>query len=87
MYPLPTNHHLDRRAAKLVDEPGADDDLLKTPEAADWLGVSEQWLEGGRVHGYGPDFIKVGVRMVRYRRGAIRKWLRSRAKRVEVAAS
>jgi predicted DNA-binding transcriptional regulator AlpA len=87
MYPLPVSHHLDRRAAKLVDQPGNDDDLLKTPEAAEWLGVSEQWLEGGRHHGYGPDYLKVGPRMVRYRRGTIRKWLRGRVKRTQGVAA
>ena len=81
----PTNHHLDRRAAKLVDEPGDDDDLLRTPEIADWLGVSEQWLELGRAVGYGPPFLKIGPRMVRYQRGAVRKWLRSRVKRLQAA--
>ena len=85
MYPLPTTHHLDRRAAKLVNEPGDDDDLLKTPTTADWLGVSDQWLETGRIVGYGPPFLKIGQRMIRYRRGDVRKWLRSRVRRAEVA--
>lgn len=83
MYPQPENHHLDRRAAKLVVEPGADDDLLRTPEVAGWLGVSEPWLEIGRGVGYGPPFLKIGPRMIRYQRGAVRKWLRSRAKHAE----
>jgi hypothetical protein len=33
----PTKHHIDRRAVKLADEAGADDDLLNTREVADWL--------------------------------------------------
>ena len=81
MHPQPQNHHLDRRAAKLVDEAGADDDLLKTAELAAWLGVSMQWLEIGRTAGYGPPSIKVSPRMVRYPRGGVRKWLRQRANR------
>jgi hypothetical protein len=78
MYPQPTNHHLDRRADKLVDQPGDDDDLLKTEEAADWLGVSPQWLEIGRGVGYGPPFLRISPRMIRYRRGNVRRWLRKR---------
>lgn len=84
MYPQPKNHHLDRRAAKLVfAEAGNDDDLLRTPEVSTWLDVSEQWLEIGRGVGYGPPFLKIGPRMVRYRRGAVRRWLRSRALRAQ----
>ena len=85
MYPQPQNHHLDRRAAKLIDEPGNDDDLLKTPEVAAWLGVSKEWVEIGRSAGYGPPFLNISPRMVRYRRGGVRKWLRKRAKRAVIA--
>ncbi|MBK7362182.1 MAG: DNA-binding protein [Micavibrio sp.] len=42
------------------------------------LGVSTQWLEIGRVHGYGPPFIKLTPRMVRYRIGDVKKWLADR---------
>jgi predicted DNA-binding transcriptional regulator AlpA len=79
-YQTPNRHHLDRRAAKLVDEPGAADDLLTTKELAAWLGTSEQWLEIGRIAGYGPPFVKISSRMVRYKRGAVRRWLKQRAR-------
>ena len=78
-YQTPSRHHLDKRAEKLVAEPGDDDDLLKTRELAAWLGTSEQWLEIGRIAGYGPPFLKITPRMIRYRRGAVRRWLRTRA--------
>lgn len=78
-YPTPNRHHLDKRAEKLADEPGADDDLLKTSEVAAWLGVSAPWLEIGRTAGYGPPFLKIGPRMIRYQRGRVRRWLRARA--------
>lgn len=65
----PSTHHLDRRAGKLADEPGDNDDLLKTRELAAWLGVRN----------YGPPFIKIGPRMIRYPRGRVRRWLRTRA--------
>ena len=36
----PKQHHIDRRAHKLVDEAGNDDELLPTRIVAAWLGVS-----------------------------------------------
>ena len=79
--PAPSTHHLDRRAGELAVVAGDDDDLLNTKELADWLGVSEQWLEIGRHRGYGPPWMRLGPRMVRYARGAVRKWLRKRTLR------
>ena len=37
---------------------GDDDDLLTTPQLAEWLAVSEQWCEIGRHKGYGPPYVK-----------------------------
>jgi predicted DNA-binding transcriptional regulator AlpA len=75
-------HHLDRRAHRLVAQDagsGSDpDDLLTTVEVADYLATSVQWLEIGRGKNYGPKFVRVGPRMIRYKRSDILKWLRSR---------
>lgn len=75
-----TKHHLDRRVAAILtlrqNEP--DDLLLSTREVADWLGVSLQWLEIGRVKGWGPVFLKLGPKRIRYRRGDVIAWLASR---------
>lgn len=51
-------------AARL--EPG---DLLTEVEAAAILGARVQTLRNWRWKGEGPRFVKVGARMVRYRRG------------------
>lgn len=82
----PMRHHIDRRAHLLlpdrraVDEPrGSDDELLSTRQVADWLSVSLQWLEIGRLRRYGPEFVRVGPRIIRYRRGAVINWLMQRA--------
>ena len=72
-------HHLDRRAHALIaSTTGGPDDLLSTRETADWLGLSTQWLEIGRSYGYGPAFVRVSPRCLRYRRGDVLKWLTER---------
>lgn len=78
--PIPVRHHLDRRASELL-EAAADesaDDLLTTPAVADWLKVSPQWLEIGRSRGWGPRFIRLSTRRIRYRRDDVRAWLKER---------
>jgi hypothetical protein len=64
---------------KITDAPeGGDDALLSTASTAVWLGVSTQWLEIGRSKGFGPKFTKVTSRLVKYRKGDIIEYLRSR---------
>jgi predicted DNA-binding transcriptional regulator AlpA len=58
--------------------PPADDDLLTTRQVSEWLVCSTQWLEIGRLRGYGPKYVKVGPKMVRYTRAAVRAYLRER---------
>jgi predicted DNA-binding transcriptional regulator AlpA len=77
--PPPQTHHLDRRAGELAVVAGDDDDLLDTRQLAAWLGVSPQWIEIGRTREYGPKFLKLGPRMIRYRRSDVIAWLRKRA--------
>jgi len=89
---LARKHHIDKRAAKLVTENtssaaklvnentnSADDDLLTTTQVAVWLCVSIPWLEIGRGKGYGPPFVRLTKRCVRYKRGEVRAWLQERA--------
>ncbi len=69
---------LDKRAGKLAAETGSgDDELLNTTALAEWLGVSTQWLEIGRSENFGPPFQLLGS-LIRYRRGAVKAWLRER---------
>lgn len=78
---VPKRHHLDGRASSIADiaKDRSDDELLSTRETAHWLGVSDQWLELGRAKNYGPKFLRISPRVVRYRRSDVRKWLDSRA--------
>jgi hypothetical protein len=56
-----------------------DDALLDTAAAAIFIGdVSHQYLELGRHKGYGPPYIKVTSRLVRYRKSDLRAYLLSR---------
>ena len=82
----PKHLHLDRRAARLAAE-GADarpDDLLTTKAVAAWFGVSVSWLEIGRSKGYGPPFIRVAPRRIRYRRSSVLAWLAEREHRCTI---
>jgi predicted DNA-binding transcriptional regulator AlpA len=81
---LVKKHHLDHRIGQIrkAEPPGmghnrppSDDDMLTTEEVAKWLGVSVQWLEIGRCKGYGPPFVKLSTRAIRYRRGAVKQYL------------
>jgi hypothetical protein len=75
----PRVHHLDRRADQIAAAGvGCDDELLSTQDVARWLGTSSQWLEIGRSKNYGPKFQKISARHIRYRRGDMISWLRSR---------
>jgi hypothetical protein len=77
---VPKTFHIDKRAASILAAPaGDDDDLLSTRELAAWFQVSEQWLEIARCKGYGPEFERLGPKLIRYRRGKARKWLDRRS--------
>ena len=52
-------------------------ELLNSREAAYRLGLKTNTLEGWRLKGFGPKFIKVG-RNVRYRISDLDEWLESR---------
>jgi hypothetical protein len=76
----PKRHHLDKRAANIAtSNDGSADELLTTEQIAEWFGVSIQWLEIGRLRGYGPPYERIAPRVIRYRRGKVRKWLDGRS--------
>jgi hypothetical protein len=78
----PKTFHIDRRADAILAADGgngSDNDLLTTAKAAEWLGVSPQWLETRRSYGGGPPFVRISPKVVRYPRGGLRSWLNQRA--------
>ena len=79
--PVPAGHHIDKRADMIIAAAGGDDDaLLDSVQLAALLGMSRQWVEISRPAGYGPPYIKVGVRSIRYRKSDVMKWLDQRAR-------
>jgi hypothetical protein len=78
---IPKRHNLDRRAASLITygaAAGAPDDLLTTERVAEWLGTSAQFLEIGRHRGYGPIYVVLSDRIIRYLRRDVIAWLEQR---------
>jgi predicted DNA-binding transcriptional regulator AlpA len=80
----PRRLHLDKHAADLATIEGNlddDDDLLTSNQLAHWLGVSHQFVEISRIKNYGPKYTRLSARVIRYRRGDVRAWLRERSHR------
>lgn len=54
--------------------------MYRTKDAADYVGVSPQYLEKLRCVGGGPEFVKFG-RAVRYEKTALDRWIASNRRR------
>lgn len=52
-------------------------ELLRTEDAARYIGVSASTLKKLRMRGDGPDFLKLGARIVLYHTNDIENWLRT----------
>jgi len=76
----PRRFHIDKRAAELAVKPGKDDDRpIDTRGAADFLGVSTQFLEIARHRGDGPEFVRHAPKCIRYMPSALRRWCEERS--------
>lgn len=80
---IPGTFHVDRRAGKILTEFAATDpdELLSGDQVAELLGVSSQWVTIGRSKHYGPPYIVIGPRRIRYRRRDLALWLEQRSYR------
>jgi excisionase family DNA binding protein len=54
-------------------------EILTTPAASRYLGVSEATLRYWRANGEGPRYFHAGDRLIRYRRVDLDKWIDSRS--------
>jgi predicted DNA-binding transcriptional regulator AlpA len=66
--------------ANLAEQIDAGGEILRDPDAARYVGMSESWLRQTRMLGRtdGPPFIRIGTRAVRYRRRDLDRWLERR---------
>jgi len=52
--------------------------LMKEREAASFLCISQRTLQKWRVTGFGPEYIHISSRAVRYRYGDVNDWMMDR---------
>jgi predicted DNA-binding transcriptional regulator AlpA len=55
--------------------------ILRTPDAAQYLGLTASTLEKMRLYGTGPHFIRLGIRAVGYSLSDLNSWIESRRHR------
>jgi len=67
--------HLDQNLAR---DPDYLDRLVNETEAASFVGYTIRAMQGWRVKGGGPKFIKVSARSIRYRRRDLIEWAEAR---------
>ena len=67
--------HLSQNLAR---DPDYLDRLINETEAAGFIGYTIRALQGWRVKGGGPKFIKVSARSIRYRRRDLIAWAEAR---------
>jgi predicted DNA-binding transcriptional regulator AlpA len=54
--------------------------ILRTPAAAEYVGLSISTLEKFRITGEGPQFVRIGVRAVGYQISDLQDWIRARVR-------
>ena len=57
--------------------------VLRTPAAAEYLGLAASTLEKYRLTGEGPDFVRLGTRIVGYEVAALDRWIESRREQTQ----
>lgn len=61
--------------------PPDDDVLIRRADLPRYLPIAAQTAARWAVEGQGPPFIKVGRRLVAYRAGDLREWLKSQTRK------
>src|SRR5437016_1666570 len=66
--------------ADQAEQLGSAGDILKDPDAAHYIGMSESWLRQTRMAGRtdGTPYHRIGTRAIRYRRRDLDLWLEQR---------
>ena len=61
--------------------------ILRTPQAAGYVGLSESSLEKKRLTGDGPDFVRLGPRAIGYDIRALDEWIDQRGRSTRDSAT
>jgi hypothetical protein len=69
--------HFEHISQNLARDPDYLDRLVNENEAATFIGYTIRALQGWRVKGGGPKFVKVSARSIRYRRRDLIEWAES----------
>ena len=64
----------------LLPLPADDDTLIRRADLSKYLPIAPQTAARWAVEGQGPQFVKVGRRLVAYRAGDLREWLQGRVR-------
>ncbi len=63
------------------------DPLMDTHDAAEFLAISYNTLVWYRCHGGGPDYVKLGARLVRYRVSDLLAYIKERRSSLRAASA
>jgi predicted DNA-binding transcriptional regulator AlpA len=70
----------------LLPLPSDDDTLIRRADVHAYLGIAPQTLARWAHEGQGPQFIKMGSKLVAYRAGDLRRWLKANTRASTAAA-
>jgi len=73
-------------SANLLPLPADDDILIRRADLPRYLPIARQTAARWAHEGQGPAFVKIGRRLVAYRAGDLRAWLRTRQRHNTIAA-
>jgi predicted DNA-binding transcriptional regulator AlpA len=79
--------HQDSDELALLPLPENDGTLIRRTDLPRYLPIASQTAARWAVEGQGPRFIKVGKRLVAYRAGDLRAWLRDQTRENTVNAA
>ena len=72
--------HSPKVSQTLLPLPEGDDVLIRRADLPRYIPVASQTLARWAVEGQGPAFLKIGRRLVAYRAGDLREWLRGQVR-------
>ncbi len=71
----------------LLPLPDNDDTLIRRADLPRYLPIAAQTAARWAVEGQGPEFVKIGRRLVAYRAGDIRRWLQGQVRQNTIGAT